>query len=195
MSKKIGFVGLETMGFPMADNLKKAGFEVIGYDAFKGVYDKAKTAGMKMVDTLKEVAEQADEAMISMVRDHASERRSNFTRKLHKKPLFSHRQSFSDRSCFILWRSRSITSVDSIYHGGRNKLILSTGFVAEVSSMKTTANNLKVLQIKPAITTNGKWHLLKVLFWFNACLPAFSGCSSLEGTGKHQRVAIRLLKV
>ena len=41
MSKKIGFIGLGTMGFPMAVNLKKAGFEVIGFDAFKGVYEKA----------------------------------------------------------------------------------------------------------------------------------------------------------
>lgn len=71
MSKKIGFVGLGTMGFPMAVNLKKAGFEVIGYDAFKGVYEKANAAGITMVDTLKEVAELADEAIISMVRDYA----------------------------------------------------------------------------------------------------------------------------
>src|SRR4051795_835633 len=71
MSKKIGFVGLGTMGFPMAVNLKKAGFEVIGYDAFKGVYEKAAAAGFTMVETLKEVAEQADEAIISMVRDYA----------------------------------------------------------------------------------------------------------------------------
>lgn len=71
MSKRIGFVGLGTMGFPMAVNLKKAGFEVIGYDAFKGVYEKAATAGIKMVETLKDVAEQADEAVISMVRDYA----------------------------------------------------------------------------------------------------------------------------
>lgn len=71
MSKKIGFVGLGTMGFPMAVNLKKAGFEVIGYDAFKGVYEKARAAGITMVETLKEVAEQADEAVISMVRDYA----------------------------------------------------------------------------------------------------------------------------
>ncbi|WP_160725333.1 NAD(P)-dependent oxidoreductase [Bacillus sp. USDA818B3_A] len=70
MSKKIGFVGLGTMGFPMAVNLKKAGFEVIGYDAFKGIYEKAKAAGITMVETLKEVAEQADEAIISMVRDY-----------------------------------------------------------------------------------------------------------------------------
>lgn len=56
MSKKIGFVGLGTMGFPMAVNLIKAGFEVIGYDAFKGVYEKAESAGITMVETLKEVA-------------------------------------------------------------------------------------------------------------------------------------------
>lgn len=71
MSKKIGFVGLGTMGFPMAVNLKKAGFDVIGYDAFKGVYEKAEAAGITMAETLKEVAEQADEAIISMVRDYA----------------------------------------------------------------------------------------------------------------------------
>lgn len=71
MSKKIGFIGLGTMGFPMATNLKKAGFEVIGYDAWKGVYEKAEAAGFTMVDSVKEVAELADEAIISMVRDYA----------------------------------------------------------------------------------------------------------------------------
>jgi len=71
MSKKIGFVGLGTMGFPMAVNLKKAGFDVIGFDAFKGIYEKAKAAGISMVDSLNEVAVQADEAIISMVRDYA----------------------------------------------------------------------------------------------------------------------------
>ncbi|MDM5326304.1 NAD(P)-dependent oxidoreductase [Neobacillus sp. CF12] len=71
MSKKIGFVGLGTMGFQMAVNLMKAGFEVIGYDAFRGVYEEAEAAGITMVETLNEVAEQADEAIISMVRDYA----------------------------------------------------------------------------------------------------------------------------
>ncbi|NLN40519.1 MAG: NAD(P)-dependent oxidoreductase [Clostridiales bacterium] len=71
MSKKIGFVGLGTMGFPMAVNLKKAGYQVIGFDAFKGVYEKAKAAGITMVESFKEVAVQADEAIISMVRDYA----------------------------------------------------------------------------------------------------------------------------
>ena len=57
MGKKIGFMGLGTMGLPMAANLKKAAFEDIGYDAFKGSYAKARAAGITMVDTLKEMAE------------------------------------------------------------------------------------------------------------------------------------------
>jgi hypothetical protein len=32
--------------------IKKAGFEVIGYDAYKGVYEKAEAAGITMVDFL-----------------------------------------------------------------------------------------------------------------------------------------------
>lgn len=71
MGKKIGFVGLGTMGLPMAVNLNKAGFEVVGYDAFAGSRDKAKAAGVKVAATLKEVAEQADDAIVSMVRDYA----------------------------------------------------------------------------------------------------------------------------
>ena len=71
MGKKIGFVGLGTMGLPMAINLNRAGFEVIGYDAFAGSRDKAKAAGVKVASTLSEVAEQADDAIVSMVRDYA----------------------------------------------------------------------------------------------------------------------------
>ena len=71
MSKKIGFVGLGTMGLPMAINLNKAGFEVIGYDAYEGSREKARAAGITVAQTLKEVAEQSDEAIVSMVRDYA----------------------------------------------------------------------------------------------------------------------------
>lgn len=71
MSKKIGFVGLGTMGLPMAVNLNRAGFEVIGYDAFEGSRQKAIAAGITMAETLKDVAEQADDAIVSMVRDYA----------------------------------------------------------------------------------------------------------------------------
>ncbi len=71
MSKKIGFVGLGTMGLPMAVNLNKAGFEVIGYDAFAGSRERARAAGITVAQTLQEVAEQADDAVVSMVRDYA----------------------------------------------------------------------------------------------------------------------------
>ncbi len=69
--KKIGFVGLGVMGLPMAVNLQKAGFEVIGFDAFQGSRDRAGAAGITIVDTIQEVGEQADDAIISMVRDYA----------------------------------------------------------------------------------------------------------------------------
>lgn len=71
MGKKIGFVGLGVMGLPMAVNLNKAGFEVIGYDAFAGSRDRARAAGVRVAESLKEVAELSDEAIVSMVRDHA----------------------------------------------------------------------------------------------------------------------------
>ncbi|MGY3567770.1 NAD(P)-dependent oxidoreductase [Sinomonas sp. RB5] len=71
MSKKIGFVGLGTMGLPMAVNLNKAGFEVIGHDAFQGSRDKARAAGITIAENLADVAAQADDAVISMVRDYA----------------------------------------------------------------------------------------------------------------------------
>ena len=45
MSKKIGFVGLGTMGLPMAINLNKAGFKVIGYDAL--AVDASVRAGLR----------------------------------------------------------------------------------------------------------------------------------------------------
>ncbi|WP_422935088.1 NAD(P)-dependent oxidoreductase [Sinomonas sp. P47F7] len=71
MGKKIGFVGLGTMGLPMALNLNKAGFEVIGYDAFEGSRARAKAAGVTVAESLKDVAAQAEDAVISMVRDYA----------------------------------------------------------------------------------------------------------------------------
>lgn len=58
------------MGLPMAVNLNKAGFEVIGYDAFEGSCQKAIAAGITVAETLKDVAQQADDAVVSMVRDY-----------------------------------------------------------------------------------------------------------------------------
>lgn len=71
MSKKIGFVGLGTMGLPMAVNLNKAGFEVIGYDAYAGSRQKALAAGITIAETLQEVAARSEDTIVSMVRDYA----------------------------------------------------------------------------------------------------------------------------
>ncbi len=74
MSMTIGFIGLGTMGLPMAVNLARAGFEVVGYDAFEGSRRKAADAGITLADSPREVAAQAGDAVISMVRDHAQNR-------------------------------------------------------------------------------------------------------------------------
>lgn len=69
-SKRIGFVGLGTMGLPMAVNLGRAGFEVVGYDAFEGSRERARSAGISIAGSPREVAERADDAVVSMVRDY-----------------------------------------------------------------------------------------------------------------------------
>ena len=63
------FVGIS--GFPMAVNLHEAGFKVISYDAFKGVYEKVQASGITMVEMLKEVSEGDGEVVISMFRDYS----------------------------------------------------------------------------------------------------------------------------
>lgn len=47
-SKKVGFIGMGNMGLPMTDNLKKAGFEVTGYDISADVKKAANERGTKM---------------------------------------------------------------------------------------------------------------------------------------------------
>lgn len=57
------------MGLPMAVNLTKAGFEVIGYDAFEGSREKGRAAGTLDPDTMDElgrrVAEHGDATLIA----------------------------------------------------------------------------------------------------------------------------------
>lgn len=48
--------------------------------------------------------------------------------------------------------------------------------------------------MKHATTNKQKLHLLAMLVLPIACLPAFSGCSSIEGAGENRRVTINVLK-
>lgn len=64
--KRVGFIGLGNMGGPMASNLVKAGFEVIGYDLAADNLDRAGRAGIRPAASLAE-AVRAAEAVVTML--------------------------------------------------------------------------------------------------------------------------------
>ena len=64
----IGFVGLGTMGKPMALNLIKTGFHVNGYDLFPEKASEFIDAGGKMLSSPREVAEKS-QVVITMIND------------------------------------------------------------------------------------------------------------------------------
>ena len=66
--KKIGFIGLGIMGKPMAENLLKAGYEVIVYNRSKHKAEDLAKHGATVASTPKEVAENSD-VVISIVSD------------------------------------------------------------------------------------------------------------------------------
>jgi 3-hydroxyisobutyrate dehydrogenase-like beta-hydroxyacid dehydrogenase len=68
MAKKIGFIGLGTMGKPMAKNLLKADFAVTGYDINKDAVKDVEKAGGRGAGSPKEVAAQSD-VIITMLPD------------------------------------------------------------------------------------------------------------------------------
>ncbi|KAB2329406.1 NAD(P)-dependent oxidoreductase [Cytobacillus depressus] len=70
-ANKIGFVGLGEMGLSMALNLKKAGFQVYAFDVNQSIYEKVQQQGIVCCNSIKEVAENSDNAVISMVRTAA----------------------------------------------------------------------------------------------------------------------------
>lgn len=58
--KSIAFIGLGTMGFPMAGNLRKAGFDVVGFDIEEGARDRFETEGGKIGESCADVVAGAD---------------------------------------------------------------------------------------------------------------------------------------
>jgi len=64
--KKIGFIGLGNMGEPMAANLVKAGFDVIGFDLTEEAKKKAKRNGIQIAVDAVSASENVD-ALISML--------------------------------------------------------------------------------------------------------------------------------
>jgi len=68
MAKKIGFIGLGTMGKPMAKNLLKAGFSVTGYDINSDAVKDLEKADGRGANSPEEVARQS-EVIITMLPD------------------------------------------------------------------------------------------------------------------------------
>lgn len=57
---KIGFIGLGNMGLPMAQNLSKAGFTVIGYDIAEPARQRAAAAGLRMGEAIDATVREAE---------------------------------------------------------------------------------------------------------------------------------------
>ncbi|MEU8664637.1 2-hydroxy-3-oxopropionate reductase [Actinoplanes philippinensis] len=66
----VGFIGLGIMGGPMAVNLAKAGFDVIGYDVVPPRNGFLTQAGGRIAASIAEVVPKAD-IVVTMVRDSA----------------------------------------------------------------------------------------------------------------------------
>ncbi|GAA1244294.1 2-hydroxy-3-oxopropionate reductase [Pseudonocardia aurantiaca] len=67
-STPIGFIGLGIMGGPMAANLLKAGYPVVGYDVVPAALEKFTAAGGKAADSVAAVAAESD-VVITMLPD------------------------------------------------------------------------------------------------------------------------------
>lgn len=60
MSQRIGFIGLGAMGLPMAINLKKAGFDVLGMDISAACAQRFAQEGGAVADAIEQVVAHSD---------------------------------------------------------------------------------------------------------------------------------------
>ena len=66
MIRKIGFIGLGTMGQHMATNLIKAGFELIVFDVVPDAVMKAVEAGARAADSVADVGRRSDAVVLML---------------------------------------------------------------------------------------------------------------------------------
>jgi len=74
MSTKIGFIGLGTMGKPIAVNIARAGFDLTVYDLREEPCKELASLGAKVAASARQVAEQSDIIEIVVVDDDQAER-------------------------------------------------------------------------------------------------------------------------
>ncbi len=70
---KIGFIGLGTMGLPMAHNLLKKGYELTIYNRTKAKMKELEEKGAKGAHSPKEVGEKSDVVFTILTADAAVE--------------------------------------------------------------------------------------------------------------------------
>jgi len=74
MTPKIGFIGLETMGKPMAVNIAKAGFDLTVHDLREQPCRELASLGAKVALSARQVAESSDIVEVVVVDDDQAER-------------------------------------------------------------------------------------------------------------------------
>ena len=70
MIKKVGFIGLGTMGKLMALNIAQAGYDLIVYDIRDERLREFNEAGAKIARSVKEVAECSDQVTVEILNLH-----------------------------------------------------------------------------------------------------------------------------
>ena len=70
-TKKIGWIGLGTMGIPMSQQLIKAGYPVTVYNRSKDKEESLKASGAATAATPKELIQQTDIIFIMVSNDEA----------------------------------------------------------------------------------------------------------------------------
>ncbi len=71
MTDSVGMIGLGEMGLPMARNLRRRGFDVLGFDPSEAAKAGAREAGVRLCASVLQVAASSTRAVISIVRDLA----------------------------------------------------------------------------------------------------------------------------
>jgi 3-hydroxyisobutyrate dehydrogenase-like beta-hydroxyacid dehydrogenase len=66
MSGRVGMVGVGVMGFAMASNLRKTGFDVVGYDPAPAARERMASIGARAVDSPRLVAEACPTLILSL---------------------------------------------------------------------------------------------------------------------------------
>ena len=68
--RKVGILGLGKMGAPMAQHLIAKGYNVAGYDPVDAAQRNAKSLGVSVLDSAREVAREADASVMADAESH-----------------------------------------------------------------------------------------------------------------------------